>query len=93
MVSIDTEGNVRTLLGDDGTHLVSSNMGKTNAVQNGTCQQFIIRQVAGCNFSGDGNLVIFDHTLHGHTAQLVMLQTVGDDGIGDLVADFIRVSA
>lgn len=48
--------------------------------------------MAGGEFACNGDVVVLDETFHRHTAVPVVAETVGEDGVGNLVADFVRVA-
>ena len=51
----------------------------------------IERLVCGGDFTADGDVIVLDHAFHGNTAVPVMLHAVGNNGIRNLVTDFVRV--
>lgn len=84
--------DVRTLPGDVGRDPVGAafllaHQGKERA----TGKRIKIRHVRGGDFAADCHVVFLDHALDGHAAFPVMTEAVGDDGVSNLIADFIRV--
>ena len=68
-------------------------VGETNAGKHILYQGRIVRLVIAGDFARNGDVVILDKALRSHTAVFIMTETVCNNGIGDLVADFVGVSA
>ena len=90
---INALGDVCALLRNQAGHHIQTDVWKTDALERILRQRFEIRRMLGSDLTGNDDLVILDHTLDGHTAIWVMIQAVGDNRIGDLVANLVRMSA
>ena len=55
-------------------------------------QCLVIRFMLAGKLPGNNQVIILQEALHSNAGIRIMLQAVGDDGIADLIADFIRVS-
>ena len=53
----------------------------------------VVRFVFAGDLAGNNHSVIFDQTFHSYAAVAIMLKAIRHDGVCDLVADLIYVSA
>ena len=86
---IHTESDVTGLLGNlrfQLEALIQFRLGKQKDIPHETAD---IRFMLGCDFSGHIHMVVLNHGLNRHTAVAVVLQTVGHDGVADLVANLV----
>nr|DAY97717.1 MAG TPA: hypothetical protein [Caudoviricetes sp.] len=90
-IPIHTEGDICTLFADECLDTEILRTKNTDTLKNLSCKSLIVGGVAGSNLASDDDVKILYHTLSSDTASFIMGQTIGDDGIRNLVADFIRV--
>ena len=92
---VNAHRDIRRLLGDDATDLdtVIAKLIDADAAHDLADQFSIFRLVGAGDLPGDDDGVVLDQAFHRDAAVLVMLQAVGDDGIRNLVADFIDMAA
>ena len=93
-IAINALGDVRALAGNVyGKVVLGQILVGTVAEQHmpGKCPA--VRLVPRGDLAGNADFVALDHALHSHTAVAVMLETVGHNGIRDLVTDFVGVPA
>ena len=81
----------RALAGDQRVDDIGFGIGVANAPQYFAAQDLIIGRVCGSDLAGDEDHTVLDHTLHGDAAVAVVAEAVGDDGVGDLVTNLVRV--
>lgn len=63
-----------------------------NSVKDLQHQGCVIGLVGAGQFTGDGDVVVFDQDFDGHTAILVMLKAVCHNRVGNLITDFVGVT-
>jgi hypothetical protein len=89
-VPINTKGDIRTLFADRMSGYESS-APKKPIRRKPPSPTPHSQGMAGSNLTSNDDVKILYHTLGSDTAFLIIGQTVGDNGIRNLVADFIRV--
>src|SRR5699024_3952683 len=89
--SVHAHGDVAALAGDQRVDDIGFGIGVANAPQYFAAQDLIIGRMCGSDLAGGEDHTVLSHALHSDAAVAVVAEAVGDDGVGDLVTDLVRV--